>query len=261
MIGPGPNARRTSTSVFQDGKYQEAVFRKVETQYPDIEHLGNWHTHHVNGLETLSTGDIDTYNRVVNHRSHNTNFFYALLVVAKKRGSRSDRRYAINHFLICRDNPSLYEIPPSKVRIAKTPPVFVDKQEPDMPKRESLSPEPSKNIPQMNKVRLADKISLFEMYPDLRPFMSKQLESLYWRGKLDLIDDTSVEVIILESIDRNLPSYRIALVSSDASRFQANQLYANRSFESARRAIWAFERDLNREIFGRKKEIGRILGR
>lgn len=84
LIGPGPNARRSSTSFFQDGAYQEEIFRKIETEFPDIEHLGNWHTHHVNGLDTLSSGDIVTYKKIVNHTKHNTDFFYALLVVAKK---------------------------------------------------------------------------------------------------------------------------------------------------------------------------------
>ena len=80
VIEPGPKARRTATTFFQDGEYQEAVFRKLETQYPEIEHLGTWHTHHVNGYPTLSGGDRATYHRIVNHKNHNMDFLYALLV-------------------------------------------------------------------------------------------------------------------------------------------------------------------------------------
>src|SRR6266487_882730 len=78
VIGAGPNAQRTATSFFQDGEYQETVFRSLEQKHPEIEHLGNWHTHHVNGLQTLSSGDKATYKRIVNHHNHNTDFFYAL---------------------------------------------------------------------------------------------------------------------------------------------------------------------------------------
>lgn len=253
MIGPGPNARRTSASFFRDGEYQEAIFRKIEAQYPDVEHIGNWHTHHVNGLDTLSTGDIETYNRVVNHGSHNTDFLYALLVVAKNYRSRKNKRYSIKHFLIYRNNPSPCEVPASKVKFIKKSPIYIDKHEPTVSAREAVSSVRKDHLPQLNKVRLEDKKNLFEMYPDIKPFLSKKLGGLYWRGKLDLIDDTSAEVIILECIDENVPSYKITLAGSDANRFQSKQRYENHSFDSVRKAIWSFERDLNREIFSRKK--------
>src|SRR5260370_40320475 len=75
VLGPGPKARRSPTSFFQDGEYQEGLFRSMEEKYPEIEHLGNWHTHHVNGLATLSGGDKTTYQNTVNHDKHNTDFF------------------------------------------------------------------------------------------------------------------------------------------------------------------------------------------
>ena len=52
VLGPGPQAQRSPTSFFQDGDYQERLFRQIEEKHPEIEHLGNWHTHHVNGLAT-----------------------------------------------------------------------------------------------------------------------------------------------------------------------------------------------------------------
>src|SRR4051812_46658335 len=55
VIDAGPRAERSAVSFFQDGEYQEKIFRKVESTHPEIEHLGNWHTHHVNGLATLSS--------------------------------------------------------------------------------------------------------------------------------------------------------------------------------------------------------------
>jgi hypothetical protein len=96
VIGPGPNAQRTPTFFMQDGDSQEQAFRAIEAQHPEIEHLGNWHTHHVNGLDTLSAGDKATYNRTVNHAKHNTDFFYALLVVSRNRRQAALRRQAFS---------------------------------------------------------------------------------------------------------------------------------------------------------------------
>jgi len=61
VLEPGPKAERSPTFFLQDGEYQERLFRSIEASHPDIEHLGNWHTHHVNGYPTLSGGDKMTY--------------------------------------------------------------------------------------------------------------------------------------------------------------------------------------------------------
>ena len=102
IIEPGPSARRSRVSFFQDGPYQEGIFRQIEQQHPEIEHLGNWHTHHVNGLPHLSGGDITTYTRTVDHKNHNTSFFYALLVIAKNAGATGLSRYVIKHYVFHR---------------------------------------------------------------------------------------------------------------------------------------------------------------
>src|SRR5437773_9698270 len=117
VIPPGPNARRSPTSFFQDGEYQEQIFRSIEENYPNIRHLGNWHTHHVNGHPTLSGGDRETYHRTVNHPNHNTDFFYALLVTARIPGGQGLERYTAKHFILYRSDPQEYEIPLSGVRI------------------------------------------------------------------------------------------------------------------------------------------------
>ena len=106
QIGPGPNARRTRTSFFQDGEYQEPVFRSLERKLPEIQHLGNWHTHHVNGLETLSQGDIDTYRRSVNSPNHAHDLWLALLVT-KKYGPMN---YGFKKFLLRRGGSDVFEV-------------------------------------------------------------------------------------------------------------------------------------------------------
>jgi hypothetical protein len=246
LIGPGPNARSSPTSFFQDGEYQESIFRKIEDKYPEIEHLGNWHTHHVNGLSTLSSGDIDTYTRIVNHEKHNTDFFYALLVVAKNKGFHNRDRYLVKHFLLKRGDSSVHEIPSSMVRITEEPPAFIDKVE-------TINLPAVSNAVTINNNRAIDKEFISEMYPELKPFFSKKAKSLYWRGKLNLIDNTSVELFVLESIDEGKPSYSVTLSASSAQLFQCHHPYLNRSFDSAWKAIYSLERDLNREIFLKTK--------
>ena len=119
ILGPGPNARRTPTSFFQDGEHQERIFRAIEDRNPGIEHLGNWHTHHVNGLERLSGGDIDTYHRIVNSENHNPDIFVAFLVTKKLSGPA---RYALRFYMLLRGNEKVFEIPETAVtRIAITP--------------------------------------------------------------------------------------------------------------------------------------------
>ncbi len=256
LIGPGPNARRSPTSFFQDGGYQETVFRKIEAEHPKIEHLGNWHTHHVNGLNTLSTGDTDTYTRIVNHEKHNTDFFYALLVVAKSQAFYNLERYLVKHFLLKRGESLVYEIPNSKVNITKEPAIYLDKVKAitEILKREPVSPDLISAQPNINHIRARDKEFISEMHLGLKPFFSKQTEGIYWRGKLNLIDNTSVDLIVLESVNEGRPSYSITLASSSARLFQCNRLYLKRSFGSAWKAIYSLERDLNREIFEKIKK-------
>lgn len=254
LIGSGPNARRSPTSFFQDGVHQEAIFRKIEVDYPEIEHLGNWHTHHVNGLGTLSSGDINTYKRIVNHEKHNTDFFYALLVIAKKYSLHSQDRYGVRHFLFKRGEPLVYEIPPDQIKMIGRSSVFIDRvKKPDL--EGEVAPGASLcNQPTANSARLEDKEIMVDLYPDLKPFFSKQTNSLYWKGKITLIDAASAEFLILESINETKPSYSITLIGPKADSFQCKQVYSKRNFDSAWRAALSFERDLNREIYNNIKD-------
>jgi len=121
VIEPGPGARRTPTSFFQDGEYQERVFRLVESRHPGIEHLGNWHTHHVNGLDCLSTGDIKTYRRNVNHQNHNPDLFVAFLVT---RRLPKPQRYAMKFYVLLRGNDKVFEVPATAVSMVDVAPVW-----------------------------------------------------------------------------------------------------------------------------------------
>lgn len=249
LIGSGPNARRSPTSFFQDGAHQEVIFRKIEAEHPDIEHLGNWHSHHVNGLNTLSSGDIDTYKKTVNHEKHNTDFFYALLVTGKNHIPHSKERYAVRHFLFKRGESSVREISPFHVKIVKKAPLFIDKTGKAASESEEVHDANLSDQAKANVTRLKDKEIIAYLYPGLKPFFSKQTNSLYWKGEIALIDATPVELLILESTDDQGPSYSVTIMGSRANNFQSKQLYSKRNFDSAWKAAISFERDLNHEIY------------
>lgn len=116
VIDAGPQAQRTATSFFKDGDYQERVFRQIERKHPEIEHLGNWHTHHMNGYPTLSPGDRATYHKNVNSKNHNTDFFYAFLVTTKTGAS-----YKTRHFILYRGDGNEYEISPTRITMVNRP--------------------------------------------------------------------------------------------------------------------------------------------
>ncbi len=108
FLPSGPNAVRTAVELQPDGDYQERLFRQLEQQDSAIEHLGSWHSHHCNGLQVLSSGDIDGYHRTVNKRAYRPNYFIASLVTRLPRGT-NDAGW-IDHFLFVRGEDKYYRI-------------------------------------------------------------------------------------------------------------------------------------------------------
>jgi hypothetical protein len=109
-------ARAGLESIFDECD-QEGIFRSIEESHANVEHLGNWHTHRVNGFPTLSAGDKNTYFKTVNHEEHNTDSFYALLVVHKNRGR--DPRYEVKHYFFRRGDDTVDEIPDAQVIVSR----------------------------------------------------------------------------------------------------------------------------------------------
>lgn len=245
VIGPGPNARRSSTNFFQDGDYQEQVFRSIEAEHPDVEHLGNWHTHHVNGYPTLSGGDVSTYRNIVNHQNHNTDFFYALLVVRKN--PHGNPRYNVKHYFLRRNDEVVHEVPHGNVRLVDipllSPSVSGDggaqrtRHTVDTPRQATANPE-----------RTKDNDFFAEFYPDLRSLFSEKLGAPYWKGSLTLVDGSRLDVAAVESVGE-APDYSIVTAGDNPTYAEALTAYKGRKFSSARHAIIQIERDLNREIY------------
>lgn len=251
VIDSGPQAKRSSVSFFQDGEHQERIFRQVERDHPEIEHLGNWHTHHVNGFPTLSGGDIATYQRTVNHPKHNIPFFYAVLVTAKHGGKDPLRRYSVKHYIFRRGDDRAYEIAPQMVELVKAPLVWplhgVEPAPFNEPGHGNTSPAAAAET-SARPERAFDGNILREFYGGLRTFSSPQI-GVYWRGPVDLCDGSKVQVVVMEDATQRTLSYSITLRQPpDALRAVAEQL-EKRQFPSARAALILTERACNHALF------------
>ncbi|HWM32066.1 MAG TPA: hypothetical protein VNO69_10270 [Methyloceanibacter sp.] len=247
VLEPGPNAQRSPTYFLQDGEYQENQFRAIEASHPDIEHLGNWHTHHVNGHPTLSGGDRQTYFRTVNHDKHNTDFFYALLVVSKKRGGNP--RYAVKHFIFRRGDKTIYEIPAKNVKLVDAA-VIQPPQADTVTLRESAVRSPRS---EPNLERAKDHEFFAEFYPGFKSLLAKNIGAPYWKGSLALVDGSSAEIVTLEDPDEGARPYSIGSSSKDPVIADILERYKNRKFQSARHAVIYLERDLNLALYLGKK--------
>jgi hypothetical protein len=253
IIEAGPQARRDTVSFFQDGAYQEKVFRKIEDHHQDIEHLGNWHTHHVNGLQHLSGGDIDTYFRTVNHRNHNTPFFYALLVTAKHRSSDPLRRYTVKHYIFRREDERIYELRSRQVEIVDAPLVWPvgagqHRNKNDSRGGHDLGANPS---------RVYDKEIVGEFYRGVRPFSNPKL-GMYWRGPIELLDGSKLEVVLLEDSSSAKPTYTVTLREPPAALKSLAEEIATVEFPSARAALIATERSCNRALYMQHRGANRV---
>ena len=244
VIEPGPNARRTPTSFFQDGEYQTEIFRRLEKKDPSIEHLGNWHSHHGNGFPTLSSGDIATYRRIVNHDLHNLDLFYALLVTKRNEDQSGLDRYEVRHYVLFRGEEAVLELPPTDVRVTDGPRVW-PMEEDDSKHSPRTAPIEGGRMHEVLEVRANDRKTLEVLCPSMEPRLSSQSGTLYWKGSLSLIDGSALEVKVVEVGDGDELLY-YPLVSDRAE--DAAEL-CETPFPSASHAVRALEWRMNRRIY------------
>jgi hypothetical protein len=119
----GPKAKRTAVEFLPDGEFQEHLFRQAESRDSAVEHLGTWHSHHCNGLDHLSGGDIEGYFKTVNKAAYRPDIFLASLVKHLPR-RRGDGDW-IDHFLFIRDHDCFYKVT-KDVSMATSPSRFAD---------------------------------------------------------------------------------------------------------------------------------------
>ena len=243
VIEPGPNARRSPTSFFQDGEYQTEVFRRLEERDPAIEHLGNWHTHHVNGYPTLSTGDIATYRRIVNHDLHNLDFFYALLVTRRREGGSGLDRYAVRHYVLFRGDGSVHEVRPGDVHITDEPRIWPQDRN-DSNDSSGHDGTGRDGRRRAVAVRARDQMVLRVMFPSVKPRLSARTQTFFWKGPLQLIGGSEVFVRVVEVGDDDGLLYypRVSPVSKDVAEL------CETPFATASEALRAVELRLNGAI-------------
>src|SRR4029077_17344916 len=95
--------------------YQLALYRRLLTQFTDLEFLGIWHSHHPNGLRDLSDGDERTANDVVNSSRHTLDFLLSSLAFDES-GLAGGR-----HFVFCLGHGYRYKIEPASGRVVGGP--------------------------------------------------------------------------------------------------------------------------------------------
>jgi len=244
IIEPGPNAQRTQTYFKQDGAYQERVFRQIEDREPEIEHLGNWHTHHVNGLQHLSGGDIDTYRRTVAHHNHNIDFFYALLVTEKNPKRTGLERYVFKSYLLRRGDDRVYEIPPDGLVLVDSPLVWPASSATGKPHIRKL--QMNDQAPNGDMVFDQDVVSHF--FPKIKAFKSGEL-GVYWRGAVPLVDGTEVEVVVVQDTE-DASKWSVTLRDHPEMLKQSDHILTKETFPNCRAALIATERLCNSEVHG-----------
>ncbi len=244
VIEPGPKARRTSTSFFQDGNYQTEVFRRIEAEDPSIEHLGNWHTHHMNGYPTLSAGDMATYRRIVNHELHNLDFFYALLVTHREEGRSGLDRYAVRHYVLFRGDDAVHEIGRADVKVTEQPRIWPTEHRISDNARREDGVE-GDGTPGFVVVRARDQVVLEVLFPSLEPWLSARTGTFFWKGRLPLIDGSTIDVRVAEiEDDGGLLYYPLVSPASE----QVEELCGT-PFPSTAHALRALELKMNRQIY------------
>ena len=249
VIPAGPKARRSPTSLFQDGEYQEEVFRSIEEVHPEVEHLGSWHTHHVNGYPGLSDGDKRTYFNTVNHEKYNLEFFYVLLVVRKTPGGK--RRYGVRHFIFRRKDDTIYEVHESQVRLVDTRVLWPTRGGKLVPQCISSHEPLRQSTPNLQRAK--DQEFFSEFYPHLRALSAKGRGTLYWKGALPLVDGSQVDVVAMEDDGDEEPSYLIAAADRSPIASDVSRAFRGRRFRSARHAVLQLEKELNQATYRSKK--------
>ena len=243
VIEPGPKAKGTRTSFFQDGDYQTDVFRRLEAKDASIEHLGNWHSHHVNGYPTLSAGDVATYRRIVNHDLHNTDFFYALLVTHREEGRSGLERYAVRHYVLFRGEDVVHEIRPGDVRVTDEPRIWPRQDHVSEDRlRRNVVPDGTRGVV---AVRAHDQSVLGVLCPSFEPRLTARTGMFFWKGPLSLVDGSAIDVRVVEvEEDDGLNYYSVLAPASE----EVAKL-CETPFRSACEAVRALELRMNREIY------------
>jgi hypothetical protein len=177
-------------------------------------------------------------------------------------------RYTYKHFIFRRGDDSFYEIAPPHVEIVDSPLVWptappvgharaihVSKRAEAAYRHVAHSP-PAVVRPQVERVY--DRDILAEFYQGVQPYSSPKL-GFYWRGPIELLDGSKVEIVLIEDSSGGAPMYSLVLRDAPKRLKEVADLLSKQEFSSARGALISAERLCNRLLFkqlggGRKSE-------
>jgi len=117
-------------------------------------------------------------------------------------------------------------------------------------------PSPSKNAVNediLRSNRIYDRDILNQFYPKLVTFQSKEL-GIYWRGPIELIDGTELEVIVVEDASGSEPRFTAMLRNPPKALAKVVKAIGKKEFSSCRVALITTERICNTELFERHRK-------
>ncbi len=209
LIGAGDNAKRTRTSFFQDRAEQAKKFRDLYYEDNTLNHLGNWHSHHCNGYPTLSSGDIETYTKTVNHKNHNLDMFVALLVIPGK----GSKKYDFKVFVLNRGHSKVIEIDKSDTMFFTNSTHISSKR---------------------NRQRAIDNNIISTLFPKFKPFLAGSM--FYWKGVIKFGKKNCGVVLIYNK--------KTGYWMLSASNYlKCVQSINNKKYRSAGKMLFTFYRD------------------
>jgi hypothetical protein len=216
FIDAGPKVQHSPTHLIPDGDHQEYLFRIIENLDSDIDIIGSWHSHHPNGLQDLSNGDLNTYFYYVNNKNYYSNWFFVMLIT--KITDQVEAKFYLFH----RGDDKYYQIPENRIifsdesyeheailREAEKSALLYRNQRlrQDHDKRETRN----KNQDDLENVRVEDKNWLDHAFPSAQLCRNKKNHSLFWRWYVNCgIGDMEVKYIYPEIISEEM---RTALLS------------------------------------------------
>jgi len=202
-IDSGPNVNNSFTHIFPNGNYQEALFRTIEAHDPNIEHLGSWHSHHCNGFDQLSQGDIEGYIKNVNNKSYNLDYFFVILVTGIHKNN-----LVLKYFLFIRNSNSYYPLDDTNITFNNIKYIYdemiivsekfaFNNRKISIRQSKVLSQKPKIEISEnevLRKVRKEDNDWLLLHYPNLSIFQNKTTSAIGWQWSILIINNKSISV-------------------------------------------------------------------
>jgi hypothetical protein len=196
-IDAGPRVSNSQTHIIPDGEYQENIFRVIERYDSSIEHIGSWHSHHCNGYQDLSNGDIKGYYHNVNSKDYNSDWFFVMLIT-----SITKQKMEAKYYLFHRGDDEIYTIDKKKISVISqeygNENILREVEKATYSYRnqrqQSFSPSPEREQSRaweeaMMKIRAEDKAWIENKFSSSSIFRNKIDNTINWRWIIPVFQD------------------------------------------------------------------------